>query len=134
MCGEMDRCGPNGKCFNIISTGYQCICDEGYRNLDGMGIIDATTSAMGRSGTGQRECLNINECLERAIYTADGTAISSYCGDNTVCTDTDGSYNCACEAGYEGDPYVKCKDINECKDRDQNLLYQMNDPSGSRRS
>ena len=22
-CGEMDRCGPHGKCFNVITTGYQ---------------------------------------------------------------------------------------------------------------
>lgn len=25
------------------------------------------------------------------------------CHDNAVCTDTDGSFTCACESGYSGD-------------------------------
>ena len=77
-------------------------------------LLVVSTSEFATLGKG--ECVNINECLERAVYTADGIAISSYCGENTVCTDTDGSYNCACKAGYEGDPYVNCVDINECQD------------------
>ena len=113
-CSEMDRCGPNGKCFNVIGTGHQCICDRGYRDASGDTVLGAGGVAV-PSGTGLGPCVNINECLERAAYTADGASISAYCGENTVCSDTDGSWNCACKTGYEGDPYVNCRDINECK-------------------
>ena len=118
----------NALCSDYGGTCYQCICDKGYRNQRGK---DFTTTGgitqRGRSGTGKGECVNINECLERAVYTADGIAISSYCGENTVCSDTDGSYNCACKPGYEGDPYVNCVDINECQDWDHEIRYKMND-------
>ena len=117
-CAEMDRCGPNGKCFNVVETGYQCICDKGYYNNKGADIQSAD-GVEARSGTGLGPCLNIDECLEKAVYTVDGSTIQSYCGQNTVCTDTDGSYNCACKTGYEGDPFVNCNDINECQDWDR---------------
>ncbi|XP_051570510.1 adhesion G protein-coupled receptor E5-like isoform X2 [Myxocyprinus asiaticus] len=42
------------------------------------------------------------------------------CGDNAKCINTDGSYYCICEKGFEPatqftqDTGIKCKDINEC--------------------
>ena len=44
--------------------------------------------------------LDIDECL-----TSKHT-----CHDNATCTDTDGSYNCTCNTGYEGDG-VNCTGI-----------------------
>ena len=35
------------------------------------------------------------------------------CHSDSNCTNLDGSYNCTCLDGYEGDGYV-CVDINEC--------------------
>ncbi|XXX73182.1 FG-GAP-like repeat-containing protein [Sorangium sp. So ce134] len=48
-------------------------------------------------------CVENNEC-------ALGT---DNCGANATCTDTPGSFTCACNAGYEGDG-VTCTDIDEC--------------------
>ena len=39
----------------------------------------------------------------------------AYCGANTVCTNSLGSFSCPCAGGYEG--FVAnqgCSDINEC--------------------
>lgn len=30
------------------------------------------------------------------------------CGKNAICTDTDGSYECECKAGYMGNPKRGC--------------------------
>lgn len=42
----------------------------------------------------------------------------SACGANTECTNTVGSFDCACEDGFEGDPLAGCTDIDECESDD----------------
>ena len=41
---------------------------------------------------------DIDECIES----------DHNCSVNATCTDTEGSYNCTCEAGYEGNGFI-CK-------------------------
>lgn len=48
-------------------------------------------------------CENIDEC----------TAGTSPCDSNAVCEDTQGSYNCACNSGYQGDGKT-CTELDEC--------------------
>ncbi|MFY0579341.1 FG-GAP-like repeat-containing protein [Cystobacter fuscus] len=48
-------------------------------------------------------CADVNEC-------AAGT---DNCNENATCTNTVGSFTCACNAGYEGDG-VTCTNIDEC--------------------
>ena len=37
------------------------------------------------------------------------------CGSNTVCLNTQGSYLCKCQVGYDGHPpQSRCRDVNEC--------------------
>ena len=45
-------------------------------------------------------CIDIDECLNR-----------NQCPENAVCQNTQGSFNCKCFDGFEGD---LCTDINEC--------------------
>ena len=45
---------------------------------------------------------NINECN-----------LSNICGDNSICTDSDGSFECACIDGY-ANAESGCQDIDEC--------------------
>ena len=54
-CGEMDRCGPNGKCTNVIGPGHVCVCDLGYRDRN----------------NGLGPCENINECTESNVFLED---------------------------------------------------------------
>ena len=55
------------------------------------------------SGVGASGCLNVDEC-------AAGT---HGCDANAQCTDTDGSYSCACIAGYSGNGF-SCVNVDEC--------------------
>lgn len=50
------------------------------------------------------KCLDINECDKNP------------CGNSSRCDNTEGSFECICENGYEKDPNNKnnCLDINEC--------------------
>ncbi|XP_031115886.1 wall-associated receptor kinase 3-like isoform X2 [Ipomoea triloba] len=44
------------------------------------------------------------------------------CSKNSICTNTEGGYECACEKGYEGNPYLHpgCLDIDECENGQNN--------------
>lgn len=43
-------------------------------------------------------CVDVDECSE----------VPSVCVDNADCTDTDGSFECACRTGYSGDGRSNC--------------------------
>lgn len=49
---------------------------------------------------------DVDECIE-------GT---DECVTFANCTNTDGSYNCKCKAGFTGDGFDSCQDIDECTD------------------
>ena len=69
----------------LVGT-YFCECNEGFE-----------------LPVGTQQCDNINECKE-GIHV---------CHLNADCTDTAGSYTCACFSGFNGDGF-KCVDIDEC--------------------
>jgi len=50
-------------------------------------------------------CSDVNEC----------TLGTDLCSVNGICTNTIGSYSCACKTGYTGDGFIgNCKDVDEC--------------------
>merc|ERR1712130_415510 len=74
-----------GTCVNKIGDGYDCVCSKGY------------------VGDKNGDCHDVNEC----------TSGKHFCDKNAKCTNTVGSYTCACNAGFSGDG-ATCADNNEC--------------------
>jgi hypothetical protein len=66
-----------GTCTNIPGGAYTCGCSEGYL-----------------ASNNNRNCTDINECLETN---------PARCSPNAVCTNTAGSFSCACNALFVGD-------------------------------
>ena len=59
-------------------------------------------------------CQDINEC---SIFAAGQShTFGDSCGGDATCQNTDGSYNCYCNEGFDGTGF-KCEDINECLNR-----------------
>ena len=99
---DYNDCGGNGGCSHYCNNQHHrsrtCSCRGGYYS-SGTGCYCHT----GFQDTGS--CTNINECNG-----------SNNCHSYATCTDTHGSYTCACEAGYI-DHYGNgnyCTNKNEC--------------------
>lgn len=78
---------------NSVCSDGVCKCKAGFYKSNGGG-----------------HCINENEC-------ADG--YPNYCHKHAICTDTKGSYTCACRDGYQDLnprdlPGTTCSQINEC--------------------
>ncbi|XP_062388946.1 adhesion G protein-coupled receptor E5-like [Sardina pilchardus] len=87
------QCGLFGKCHKT-NDGYNCICQEGFRNLD---------------SNIREPCEDVDECV----------VSPSVCGPNGTCKNTQGSYTCTCPAGFmnqDKNTSAPCVDVNECKD------------------
>ena len=98
-CTDISPCHANATCDNTFG-GFNCTCADGYVG-DG-DILDIN----GDPTTGT--CDNVDEC-----DAANGSDFVHNCHGNATCTDTDGSFECQCDIGYEGDG-VNCTDVNEC--------------------
>ncbi|RKI33261.1 DUF4215 domain-containing protein [Corallococcus sp. AB004] len=89
-------------CGDGVLGGFE-VCDDGNQ-LSGDGCNSVCQLEPGYTCTGEPTvCTDIDEC-------AAGT---DNCNDNASCTNTGGSFTCACNAGYEGDG-VTCTNIDEC--------------------
>ena len=102
ICGDDPNIGCENKDAVLDSTPYECTCGVGWEH-----------NAAGDA------CVDVDECL---LHVADNYSnnvpttgpCSSF--DNTVCTDTDGSYECSCDPGYEKDANDICVSKTECDD------------------
>jgi hypothetical protein len=135
--GETSLCDANATCTDSEGS-FSCACNDGYAG-DGTTCALADCPANGENApscacmagyggtlvwdaaaqayTG--ECLNIDECADETL---------NDCDANATCADTDGSFGCECNAGWEdtpGDPNAdppvdapatgtSCINIDEC--------------------
>ena len=103
------HCGSNTYCSNNIGS-YQCGCITG--NLEpwvaNTGFKSAKMNLVFCCICLSKGCLDINECEDPAS-----------CGSNTICTNSVGSFSCACLPGYElWTAGQGCSDIDECQHPD----------------
>uniref|UniRef100_A0A915B249 Nidogen-1 n=1 Tax=Parascaris univalens TaxID=6257 RepID=A0A915B249_PARUN len=71
---------PNMFC-TAVEPSYRCECERGFQAQP-----DASTHLGWK-------CVDLDEC-QRGDHT---------CGQNAVCTNTDGGFDCKCRSGYQGD-------------------------------
>ena len=68
-----------------------------------MPTLIITESITNKSGDGYN-CSDVNECE------------SSPCDMNASCSNSEGSFSCECNSGYQGSGFM-CTDVNECATR-----------------
>ena len=90
-----DSCHSNASCSNVIGS-YNCDCFPGFTG-DGFSCSSKYSSTVQLHTLGTFPLLDINECADM-----NGNNCSVYAN----CTDTIGSYDCTCSAGYTADGYL----------------------------
>ena len=77
-CTSNNHCPSNQECiFTSTGEGF-CVCPRGFNHLS------------------NNICEDVNECIEYS---------RTLCAKNSSCINLQGSYECQCLPGYEGDPY-----------------------------
>lgn len=96
----MHNCNQNALCQNNIGS-FSCVCNTGY-----IGI--------GTKCSGRKKSFSPNHdvgtvtfmyfCLSIMIADANECILNTTnnCSNNSICTNTLGSFSCACKTGYTG--------------------------------
>ena len=95
----------HGFCFlaadsNGLTTERRCVT---------LRIPPKPSCAAGFEDQGNGNCQDIDECSRN----------THNCNQNAECSNTNGSFTCACDSGYRGDGF-SCTEINECDDGSHN--------------
>ena len=130
ICSDLDECTAHNPCSvnatcNNTFLGFTCSCHAGFY---GNGLICEQCPPMSTSPNGTLEragcvcadgrqinengvCIDVDECVED----------SHNCHEDADCSNTEGSFTCACNAGYEDDTSApstavgtQCIDTDEC--------------------
>ena len=113
--GDCNPACGHGSCDPVTDL---CACDPGWE--DGLNCVTAQcTGGCDNGGAcalpGSCDCSGTGyegpNCADNIDECATGGA---NCGANAACSDTQGSFTCACAAGFEGDPVAGCTDLDEC--------------------
>ncbi|XP_064386667.1 sushi, von Willebrand factor type A, EGF and pentraxin domain-containing protein 1-like [Halichondria panicea] len=112
-CSALPAVGNGTIIYNYTTTPFYDYettavyeCDTGYEVTSGDRVRTCTgdgSSSVGQWNGTAAFCLDINECSEDTD------------GCDHICTNTPGSYNCACNSGYRlAADKRRCDDIDEC--------------------
>ncbi|XP_047395607.1 latent-transforming growth factor beta-binding protein 2 isoform X3 [Sciurus carolinensis] len=137
VCEDVDECAgeaycaPRGECLNSHGS-FFCLCAPGFASADGgtsCQDIDECEDN-GEPVCGAWRCENspgsyrcIQGC-QPGFYMAptgdcidiDECANDTLCGSHGFCDNTDGSFRCLCDQGFETSPSGwDCVDVNECE-------------------
>jgi cysteine-rich repeat protein len=109
--GEPSTC--NKTCGNgQVEQGETCD-DENTAVGDGCVSCAVESGFECEPGTMPSDCSDVNECADN----------KHNCHAQATCTNTAGSFSCACKPGYTGTG-VNCSDVNECADNKHNCHAQ----------
>ena len=85
MCAQTDRTRHANAVCILTDHGFDCSCTIGYKP-------DGSETPVNRP-----TCIDCNECLGEC---PESIADKGACHVNVDCTNTPGSFNCTCKAGY----------------------------------
>ena len=95
-----DNCHVNAQCTNTEGS-FNCSCKPGYFG-DGVACTSKIIIVMDQSKSFEvlitcfcSASTDVDECIQG----------EHTCHVNANCTDTDGSFNCTCREGYEGNGF-----------------------------
>ena len=92
-----DNCDANAECTDTFGS-FSCACNPGF---EGDGAVNCASMRVLFT-----VCLSLCDLYSSDI---DECALrTDNCDANAECTDTDGSFNCTCNPGFEGDG-VNCE-------------------------
>lgn len=129
-CADQSRC-LRGQCLNTEGS-YRCLCQTGFKHsqeTDDCIDVDECEE-YGAAVCGAWQCQNtlgsyhcimgcppgfhrtpFGECID-----IDECANETMCGSHAFCDNTEGSFRCLCDRGYENSPLGHdCVDVNECE-------------------
>ncbi|XP_053372780.1 uncharacterized protein LOC123559692 [Mercenaria mercenaria] len=125
---SLNQCSDPDTCVNSAG-GYECSCNPGFKLENDMRTCkecDAFHYGLEcandcNCGVGASRCDSVTGCVCESGWTGDKCDIDKdecatfpCTGTNEQCTNTPGSYVCACETGYSKDINGICKDVDEC--------------------
>lgn len=105
-CSGAESGGADGVC-TLVAAGTASSCSP---YLCTGSSFDCPTSCSGNADCTDGTFCIASECAADADECADGT---HNCDANATCTNTEGSFSCACDSGYSGDG-TTCTDDDEC--------------------
>lgn len=129
-CADPDQC-RGGRCVNVEGS-FSCLCDTGFQlSAESNECVDINECEdYGRPVCGAWRCENspgsyrcvrscqpgfhlapAGECID-----IDECANDTMCGSHGFCDNTDGSFRCLCDQGFENSASGwDCVDVNECE-------------------
>ncbi|OXB73015.1 UNVERIFIED_CONTAM: hypothetical protein H355_016444 [Colinus virginianus] len=129
-CTDKSRCS-RGQCLNTEGS-YRCLCENGFKHSqetdDCIDVDECKEYGDAICGTwrcqnslGSYRCIMgcqpgfhwtpLGDCID-----IDECANETLCGSHGFCENSDGSFRCLCDRGYESSPSGHyCVDVNECE-------------------
>ena len=115
LCTDVDECITTGSCHSnstcVNSEGsYECSCELGFHG-DGQTCIKGHCDDRSCSLNAKCVSLTSDECTCEKGFKynmdvcedVDECLLGNDCDENSICTNLQGSYTCACVSGYFGD-------------------------------